>query len=286
MIDLREASLGQITGGRLVARGAPLAGVLVEWPPAAALTDHSGAFSLCTGPCRMGINRRSGPFLHVTVDGMSFSLLPPPESGLGPARVERDWQLGDQQLELRAVDAEGLALTAKVELTCYETDGGVGSVVRVHETRMVPREGLMLNWLPAGKYLAKVRFASGATIDTRFELPAQEPLVLREPSCGSLEVTLTSDDGSTVANRTISVREWVGDGAAPADDAAFLKRAGERAIATDGHGIVRLSGLRGPEVIVQLLAGHAESIWVGEAVATRRVRIEPGVEQKLSLAIR
>src|SRR5262249_57183304 len=108
----------------------------------------------------------------------------------------------------------------------------------------------------AADHHGKARSRNGAVVGPGCRIPAREPLVLREPAQGEVQVTVVAD-GRSVAHRLINLAEWLGPGAAPLDAASFWRGARWRSATTDSEGNARFGGVRAGEALVCVGEGAA-----------------------------
>jgi len=272
----------RLAGRVLDARGA-VAGASVRLYPTRAVTDSEGRFLFWRSfPPKN--NGWRGPALEVTHGGLvsAFELLP-----RAPGGWEGDVLLGTETLPVSAFDTRGAAAAVRLELTMEFEPAGESpdELTRQSIHGRVPVDGARtIEGLAPGLCQLAATFENGCVLETTVELPVREPVVLRAPPSGDLELTLRLADGSVPGEVRVNVWTWTGAGPPPEDVDAFAEGSALRYAAADESGRVTLKGILAGEI---QLHASSNSYWAVTNLRSemRRLRLEPGETKELELVL-
>lgn len=243
-----------------------LAGVAVAKGDARCLTDADGNYVLRRHDAWGIWGGMSAP-LTVYEGGLQHSVRLPHDQYTNNA-ASLDIRLGEHDLAVEVNDQRGQPCAAELRLDLHSPAevGGVESVYGI--LRVGAGDQPRFTMLPPGKLWIAATFASGVVERVQVEVPASGPLRLQDRPCGTVRV-LASVSGVPPADGGVHAATWRGPGAAPTDDAPFLRNAWIRDDAPwDLDGVAVVRGVVAGEVRLLVTSGKSHK--------TLRFTLAPG----------
>jgi len=264
-VDLRDASVEH--AGAVVDAHGPVAGVRVGFllgSTGFAVTDGHGRFALDFGwyvPPYGKFSLTKGPMKWWVPTGTTTIAR--------PDYIEI--RLPEHALEVKTLDRYGQPVAARVNVRSDHGAPGWPKAFAVLDTDVGGRVRVdHLYGDEYGKYEVEARFADGATVRAHPVLPRTEPLVLRAPASGDLEIHVRDQNGIPLAYGPVWV--WTADPAQPTDKDSLL--ATYRNVVTDVDGVVRLRGAAAGELWIQAEPSRSSTQCVLRPDETLRVDVE------------
>jgi len=266
-VDLRGEGPVRIRG-RVRTPAGPLAGVAVSaGARPGKRTGPDGGFEFRSAFAWTGFVT-----FRVSVEGIRWHV-PFPAMADGDTAWDGEILLGTETLTIRTPAADGGPARAEVGLRSEVRGNPVDGVARVIDARVASNahgEARLRRLLP-GRYTGHVEFASGLRIPFAVTLPADGAITIREPETAALRVTVLDPGDRPVAGARVTVRTWIGPGAAPSDDDAILARGAGAERTTGEDGTVRFEAAAAGEAVV--VAGMLGPRLGGPGPVRERVRI-------------
>ncbi|MCP3920142.1 MAG: carboxypeptidase regulatory-like domain-containing protein [bacterium] len=277
-VDLREAERPIHYAGRLLDPFGPLAGVTVEASYRHRLvTDEQGRFEFSTTfpwTRQVDLTVVRGPVrTRVELPGV-------PE---GETSWTQDVFLDDEELTVHTHNADGRASTATIWLDDRGTETRHVKNVETGKLTVDASGERLIPHLMPGKYQVQATFPNGMVVDGATRVPRDGPLVLEAPPSADLTITATDSAGAPVENASVSVATWTAAGPAPDDLFAANTGVAWRAAKTDSAGRAKMRGVRAGDVAVRVT--RRTGFMVSTPPATRRIRLEPGSAEHLSVVL-
>lgn len=275
-VDLGAVERPVRIAGRVLDGRGPVAGAGVELYPLRKVTDAEGRFLFWRSFSQRGAGYH-GPSLDVRHGDLlsRFEVLP-----LAGGGWEGDVLLGTESLRVQAFDVQGAAASVVLDLSMELDRANEGGVKLTRIRGLVRVDGEeTIDALAPGPCRLEATFENGSVFAAQVELPTREPVVLRAPPSGELELTLRLADGSIPSEASVSVWTWTGAGPPPEDADAFAEQGARRGADADEGGRAILRGVAAGEI--QVIA-FARPFLRSEV---RRLRLEAGETRVLELVL-